>query len=194
MRPEVRTALTAGLLAVGVLCAGCPAMLITTGATTAAGILADDRSLAEQTSDLGLKEQIERALVDESATLAGSVNVDVFLGRVMLTGVVADERDRLTAARIARRIAGEREVHDDIEIGTGGVASAAENVAANKALGLQLLGDEGIASQSLLHRVVNGTAFIMGEAKSEAQIETVRAAALQAPGVSRVVTHIVVER
>jgi hypothetical protein len=38
--------------------------------------------------------------------------------------------------------------------------------------------------------VVNGTAFIMGQAHHENQIEIARTVALQTPGVRRVITHI----
>jgi osmotically-inducible protein OsmY len=143
-------------------------------------------------SDLELKGQIEQALLDESSALAERINVDVFIGRVMLTGVVPDEAARSTATRVTRRIAGE--VYDDIEVGASGVSDTAEEIATNKTLGVNLLAGEGLASQSLLHRVVNRTAFIMGEVREEGQIDTVRSVAQQTPGVWRVVTHIVLEQ
>jgi osmotically-inducible protein OsmY len=172
--------------------AGCPPMAITMGAKTAASIIADDRSLGQQISDLDLKGQIERALIDESSALAERVNVDVFIGRVMLTGLVPDEAARSTAARIARRIAGD--AYDDIEIGPSSLTGTAEEAATNETLGVNLLAGEGLASQSLLHRVVNRTAFIMGEVREQSQIDTVRSVAEQTPGVGRVVTHIVLEQ
>ena len=178
----------------GALAAGCPTMAITMGATTAASIIADDRSLAQQASDLEKKTQIEQGLLNDSAALAGRVNVDVFNGRVMLTGVVPDDHDRWSAVRVARDRSNGAMVYDDIEVGaTGGVSDAATNLAVNKALGLNLLADEGIASQSLLHRVVNRQAFVMGEARGYGEIESVRSIALQTPGVERIVTHIEVE-
>ena len=174
-------------------CSGCPAMLIAKGATTAAGIIADNRSLSQQTADLQLRGQIDQGLLSKSTALAANVNVDVFLGRVMLTGVVPDDASRWQAVRIARQIAGSAQVYDDIEVRPGGsLTDVVTDAATNKALGLNLLADAGIASQSLLHRVVNGTAFIMGEVRQASLIETIRSAALQTSGVYRVVTHIVV--
>lgn len=179
----------------GVLSSGCPPMAITMGATAAAGIIADDRSLAQQTADVELKGQIEQGLLAESSALARQVNVDVFLGRVMLTGVVPEDADRWKAVRVARESAGGRQVYDDIEVGaSGGVSDTATNIAVNKTLGVNLLAGEGLASQSLLHRVVNRRSFIMGEAREESEIESVRSIALQTPGVDRVVTHIVLEQ
>jgi osmotically-inducible protein OsmY len=176
------------------LCAGCPQMLIVKGATTAAGMIADDRSLVQQTADIDLKGRIETALAGESTALAASVNVDTFNGRVMLTGVLHDVESRRQAARIARETASGQEVYDDIEVSSEGSATdVVADAATNKALGVNLLADEGIASQSLLHRVVNGTAFVMGEGQP-GLTDSVRAVALQTPGIRQVVTHITLEQ
>jgi osmotically-inducible protein OsmY len=175
-------------------CTGCPQMAITTAATTAASAVVDDRSLAQQGSDLDVKARIEQQLLAQAPDLASHVNVDVYLGRVMLTGVVSRRSKRRTAVRLASDAAPDHELFDDIEVAQGdGFADLAGDFAVNKELGVNLLAAEGIASQSFQHRVVNGTAFIMGEARSASQVETARQVALQTPGVQRVVTHIVVE-
>lgn len=175
-------------------CAGCPQMAITTAATTAASAIVDDRSLEQQGADLDLKARIEQQLLADAPSLASSVNVDVYLGRVMLTGVVPRWSDRRKAVALARSVAVDGEVFDDIEVATGGgLGDMAGDFALNKELGVNLLAADGIASQSFQHRVVNGTAFIMGEARTPGQVEIARQVALQTPGVQRVVTHIVVE-
>ena len=162
-------------------CTGCPQMMITTAATTAASSLVDDRSFAQQGADLDLKARIEQQLLADSPKLASSINVDVYRGRVMLTGVVPRWTDRRNAAVIASNVAA-----------GGGLGDMAGNFAINKELGVNLLAAQGIASQSFQHRVVNGTAFIMGQATTPGQVETARQVALQTPGVHDVVTHIVV--
>lgn len=157
-------------------------------------MIADDRSLVQQTADIDLKGRIETALAGESTALAASVNVDTFNGRVMLTGVLHDVESRRQAARIARETASGQEVYDDIEVSSEGSATdVVADAATNKALGVNLLADEGIASQSLLHRVVNGTAFVMGEGQP-GLTDSVRAVALQTPGIRQVVTHITLEQ
>jgi osmotically-inducible protein OsmY len=175
-------------------CTGCPQMAITTAATTAASAVVDDRSLAQQGADLDLKARIEQQLLAQAPDLASHVNVDVYLGRVMLTGQVSRRSQRRTAVSLVRGVAGDHEIFDDIQVaGGGGLADMAGDYAINKELGVNLLAAEGIASQSFQHRVVNGTAFIMGEARSTSQVETARQVALQTPGIQRVVTHILVE-
>ena len=189
---RARVTVCAGVLAFAALwCTGCPQMAIMTGASMVAGAAADDRSLEQQAADLDLKTNIEKALLDADPTLASQVNVDVYLGRVMLTGVVGDWAGRRSALEIARQAAPDHELFDDIEVSTGdGIADSATNFAVNKDLGVRLLADEGLASQSFQHRVVNGSAFIIGQASDESQIEKAREVAMGTPGVSRVVTHI----
>jgi osmotically-inducible protein OsmY len=134
---------------------------------------------------------VEKALLQQNANLAAQVNVDVYLSHVMLTGVVPDWNARRQAFDIARQAAPGYEIYDDVEVASGeGVAGAATNFATNKELGINLLADEGVASQSFQHRVVNGTAFIMGQARQESQIRSARQVAVQTPGISNVVTHI----
>src|SRR5262245_61483095 len=84
-------------------CTGCPQMAITTAATTAVSAIVDDRSLAQQGSDLDLKAHIEQQMLSEAPRVASRVNVDVYLGRVMLTGVFAGRSERRTA--LARQVA-----------------------------------------------------------------------------------------
>ena len=175
-------------------CTGCPQMAITTAATTAASAIVDDRSMAQQGADLDLKARIEQQFLADAPRLAEAVDVDVYLGRVMLTGVVSRPSSRRKAVDLVRGVAPGNEVFDDIEVATGdGLGDMAGDFAINKELGVNLLAAEGIASQSFQHRVVNGTAFIMGQARNPGQVETARQVALQTPGVQRVVTHIVVD-
>ena len=174
-----------------VWCTGCPQMAIVQGATMVAGAAADDRTLDQQAADLDVKSTVEGALLNTNATLAAKVNVDVYLGRIMLTGVVGSWDARRQAVDITRQAEPGHEIFDDMEVAIGNsIADSATDFAVNKDLGVNLLADEGLASQSFQHRVVNGTAFIMGQAQTEAQIDEARRAALQTPGINRVVTHI----
>ncbi|MEW6270377.1 MAG: BON domain-containing protein [Thermodesulfobacteriota bacterium] len=172
-------------------CAGCPAMAITTASIKAASATADDRSYEQQLADTERKAEIEKQLLVNDASLAAKVDVDVYLGRVMLTGVVPDEASRRTAVELVRDEVGGATVYDDIQVVPGG-SSEGGGFVANEELGARLLKAEGLGSQSFQHRVVNGTAYILGEARLEEQVETARKTALGTPGVEDVVTHIVV--
>src|SRR5262249_49528138 len=81
-------------------CTGCPQMAITTAATTAASAIVDDRSLEQQGADLDVKTRIEKQLLADAPKVAERVNVDVYLGRVMLTGVLGRRSERRTALAV----------------------------------------------------------------------------------------------
>jgi osmotically-inducible protein OsmY len=168
-------------------------MAITQGATMVASATADDRSYEQQLADDETKASIEKALLEQNSLLAEKVDIDVYRGRVMLTGVVAHESERWDAVSITRGAVADATVYDDIQISSGGgLADATADFAANKNLGARLLETEGLGSQSFQHRVVNGVAYIMGQASSVSQVELARQTALGSEGVQQVVTHIVV--
>ena len=114
----MKTSRTHAIVAVvaAIACAACPQMAIVTGATDVAGAAADDRTLAQQGSDLDTKAGIEKALLSADPTLASEVNVDVYLGRIMLTGVVPGWEARRNAVEITHEAAPDRLLFDDIEV------------------------------------------------------------------------------
>ena len=178
-------------LLLAALCAGCPAMAITQASIQAASATADDRSYEQQLSDDETKAEIEKQLLTNAASLAAKVNVDVYLGRVMLTGAVPDDGSRRMAMTLTREEVDDATVYDDIQVVPDG-SSMGSNFVANEELGARLLQAEGLGSQSFQHRVVNGTAYIMGETRTDQQVETARQTALGTSGVQDVVTHILV--
>ena len=181
------------LLAVALGCAGCPAMAITTAATTVAGATADDRSYEQQVDDEETKGSIEKTLLSNGPSLAA--DVDVYDGRVMLTGSVTRESQRRDAVSLARSAANPTTLYDDIQVvPPGGGSATGSGFVENKDLGARLLAADGIGSQSFQHRVVNGVAYILGEAHHEQQIEIARQTALGTAGVNDVVTHIELRR
>lgn len=179
------------LALVSLACAGCPAMGITRGAEMAASSTFDDRSYAQQVADDGTKADIEKNLVEAGPGLARTVNVDVYRGRVMLTGSAESDAERRRATEIARRSSGVVVVYDDIQIAPGGgLVGDTSDFVTNKELGANLLAADGLSSQSFEHRVVNSVAYILGQATSEAEIEIARRTAEETPGVGGVVLHI----
>lgn len=176
--------LAAGLALLGAGCAQ-------PGRGTTAGVPAPDRSVQQQATDLELKSEIVAALLGGAPRLAGVVNVDVYRQRVMLTGVVPSQSARTSVLAIVRGVAGVQQLYDDIDVaGRAAAGDAAGDAAIDQALGSNLRAAGGLESASLRHRVVNGTAFILGQAREQSQIDTARAVALATPGVRRVVTHV----
>lgn len=186
-RRAIATTLLAGA------CAGCPAMGITRGAEMAASATFDDRSYAQQAEDEATKADVEKSFLEADADLASAVNVDVYRGRIMLTGAVDREGRRRQAADLTRRAAGDAIVYDDIQVGDAdGIPSHTEDFVTDKELAANLLAAETLAAQSFQHRVVNGVAYILGQAQTEGQVRTARSVALDTPGVQDAVLHIAV--
>lgn len=178
-------------LSMAVACTACPQMGITRGAEMAASSTFDDRSYEQQAADEMTTGAIEKKILESAPDLASGVNIDVYDGRVMLTGTVGSSSDRGVALALTKSAADGGLVYDDIQVTeAGGLMDEAGDFAANKELAAALLAAEGLSSQSFDHRVVNSVAYVIGQAASEQEVETARSVALGTDGVDRAVLHI----
>jgi hyperosmotically inducible periplasmic protein len=74
------------------------------------------RTNAEYASDEALKGHVEAALKDAPVYKYPQVSVTVFRGEVALGGFVATQDQKQEAVRIAQRVDGVRQVHDETVI------------------------------------------------------------------------------
>ena len=75
----------------------------------------DDRSTAEQIEDNRIFSRIYVALKEKKKSLPVEVNVDVWEGRVLLTGIVDDPKDRNFAAETIQKVKGVKEVYNHLK-------------------------------------------------------------------------------
>jgi hyperosmotically inducible protein len=83
------------------------------------------RAPGEQVDDAALLTSVKSALVSNSVTEAGEINVDVNRGVVKLSGFVDSQKEKSAAADVARKVDGVESVQNDIAV-KGGESSAGE--------------------------------------------------------------------
>ena len=74
------------------------------------------RSSGQYLDDEVITGKVNAALIDDATTKALQIDVETYRGMVQLNGFVDSEDARTEAARIARSVAGVREVHNNLEI------------------------------------------------------------------------------
>ena len=74
------------------------------------------RAAGEQVDDGALLTSVKSALVSNSVTEAGEINVDVNRGTVKLSGFVGSQKEKSAAADVARGVDGVKSVQNDIAI------------------------------------------------------------------------------
>ena len=113
----------------------CGPTLVTTGAKTAVEQQQDDKTLRESWDDASIKLGIKEKYFALDATLFTRIDVEVELGKVLLTGVVPFGDMRLEAVRLAWQQDGVVEVLNEISIDTG---YGLDDIAKDKFIATQL--------------------------------------------------------
>ncbi|MCU0759944.1 MAG: BON domain-containing protein [Steroidobacteraceae bacterium] len=100
-------------------------LMATTGACTATRT---QKTAGEQLDDTVVTARVKAALVADPVTKARQIDVEVFRGKVQLNGFVDSQAEKAAAARVARGVQGVDGVQNNLEVRTGGAATAGEIV------------------------------------------------------------------
>lgn len=164
------------------------------GVSTIARLATEDRTTSQITEDNRILIAFNRAVAGESAALFRDVSTDVYLGRMMLTGAVAQAPAKARAVQLARAVEGVREVVDEIQVTSqGGVSATAADLVIEQKIGVKLLAESSIKSVNFRWRAVNGTAYLFGRAHSQAEINKALELVRATEDVKRVVNHVRVQ-
>jgi osmotically-inducible protein OsmY len=181
-----------GLLATG-LQACAPAAV---GAGATAGTTAmQERGLSGALTDTQIRTQINHLWFQESERMYRYVNLQVQNRRVLLTGVVPEQAMRTTAAELAWRVDDVREVINEIKVvdERNDVAAYAQDSWIAAQLKTKLLFDSEIASINYSIEVVRGVIYLIGIARSEAELSRALDHARNLANVAEVVSYVEVQ-
>src|SRR5210317_2252436 len=170
---------------------GCGQTLITTGAKTAVGQQQDDKTLRESWDDVTIKLGIKEKYFSYDATLFTKIDVEVELGKVLLTGVVPFGDMRLEAVRLAWQQEGVVEILNEISIDTGyGLDDIAKDKFISTQLFTKVLGDREIKKFKYDHEVFKQVIYLFGVSNDQNEINRVIDHAKSIKGVVDVINYI----
>jgi len=188
IRSRMITLLTLGAAAWSL--SGCAAVVAFAG-VKAGTMVAQDRSVGTAFDDATINTQYNTRLAAQSITLARHVNVKVMDGRILLTGHVPTYEDRDLAGRVASDVPGVREVANELEIADGkSMGSYLGDLRISNELRGKLLTDRKINWVNYNVQTVDGTVYLMGTAKNQAELEQVTEKARTISGVKKVVSYV----
>lgn len=189
----------------GFALSGCTTNSVVANAAKAAF---EDRLAEEQIVDAKIKTSMLKNNVELDKMLALDLSIDVWKTRVMLTGVISNpaQRDKVVAmARQDKRIS---KLYDDIQIvtadaqnerrewrekaedGADAVAEAADDFWIETKISAQLIAAEGVSSVNYRWRCVMNTVYIIGEAQTTKEFNTVISTIKSIEGVKAVRNYI----
>ena len=167
------------------------AQVVTGTAVKVATVSQEERSIGEFVDDAIIKTVIKNTYFDQSENLFFNIDVEVSLGRVLLTGTVENIDLKIEATRIAWGVKGVKTVINEIQISNSdSILNFADDlVISTKILGKLML-EEEINSLNYNIETVNKLVYIIGIAKTEKERELVISIAKDVYGVEEVIDYI----
>ncbi len=185
----MRTTVAVLCLLLGVSATACAPILIGAAATT--GVVAvQTRSVGNTLADFTTQTNLSQRLYKSSDTAYRQLGIEVVEGRVLMTGRVSRQEDRIEATRIAWSTPGVAEVINEIEINDQSVALVRpRDMWISTQLRTRLMGDEDVDQVNYHIETLQGTVYLFGVARDEAELERVIIHAESIDRVELVISH-----
>tara|TARA_R110000787_G_scaffold11034_3_gene37004 strand:- start:288 stop:866 length:579 start_codon:yes stop_codon:yes gene_type:complete len=162
-----------------------------TGLLNVASSPAEDRSFQSLEADTGISLRINDTLLNEQyRDLFWEIATDVYEGRVLLTGTVKSQQNRDRATELVRGIRGVKSVINEMQVTQAyGTGAAANDLWIETKLKARLIATENVRSINYRWRSVNGTVYLIGAGRSQAELDKVIDVIRSTERVKKVVNH-----
>jgi len=173
---------------------GCVGAAIGAGATVGTAAM-EERGIAGVTDDAALRIRLNGLFSGKDERLWRKVGLQVYMGRVLLTGAVETEDMRAEAVRLAWSAEGVKEVINEMQIAqSGGATGFARDTWITTLLKSALLFDKDVSSINYSVESVGGTVYLIGLAQNRAELNRVMNHARGMSYVKKVVNYVQIKR
>jgi osmotically-inducible protein OsmY len=180
-----------GVAVIGQLAACSPIGMAVGAGATAANMAMEERGFGNAVRDDVIWTDINGRLLNKDPKLFQNVNLQVHEGRVLLTGFVQKPEDRVEATRIAWEPDGVREVIDNVKIGRSrDFGDVTQDQFLIQEINLKLLLDRDIRQSNYSVDCIRSTVYLMGIARTPAELQRVIDHVRDVPYVRAVVSHV----
>ena len=184
-----------GILVFGFLNYGCsPANILASGGATTMVVAEGDRSLGTVVDDATIKVNVAAKFIGAGENLFIDINTTVLEGRVLLTGLVDTQENRIEAVRLVWEVEGVIEVINEIQIGDrDGIKDYANDLWINTQAKGVAAKTIGLRSVAYNFETIQGKIYVAGITANEEQIEKLIDALKTIKGVKEIVNYIIVK-
>jgi len=155
------------------------------------GVFSNERSSAQALSDANATLAIKSRMGRSEGFYLRDVDIEVTEGVVLLSGEVPRPEDRIEAERIAWSSEAVQQVGNEIHVGgRDGARSDARDEYITQQVRARLLSDPGVRSVNYNVEVHRAIVYLLGVARSEAELDRASRIASLVPDVERVVTYV----
>jgi osmotically-inducible protein OsmY len=170
---------------------GCVVAVVGAGAAAGGYTMAQERGPEGTIDDAAIKTRINARWLDSDAAIAKYVDLNVFEGRVLLTGDVPNPTLRDEAVAQAWKTDGVKEVINEIHLGDSStIGTTAQDNWIQTRLRTELTFDGNVKSLNYTIETVDGVVYVLGVAGSQDELNRVLSHARTMRGVQRVVSYV----
>jgi osmotically-inducible protein OsmY len=172
---------------------GCPLAIV--GGLAAAGgagyAANQERGAAGAFDDMTIKTNIQNAWLQVNPLMQRDFTITVYEGRTLLTGMSPNPEMKVQAAQIASQIPGVRAVYNEIEVAPSeGAWASVKDTWISSQIRSNLVFASQVRSVNYTIETANGSVYLIGSARSQAELDRVAEAARNVPNVKRVVSYV----
>ncbi|HER26375.1 MAG TPA: BON domain-containing protein, partial [Rhodospirillales bacterium] len=170
----------------------CDPVSLTVGAAATTGVAAyQERGIRGAAVDTAIEIKIIALWLDTEPNIVAKLSVEVYEGRVLITGIVQGEGMRADAIGLAWKIDGVKDVLNEIIIGeASGLGEIARDTTVTAELKSKLTFDEKVQAVNYAVETVRGTIYLIGIAQDKAELDRVIAQARNISYVKKVISHV----
>ena len=188
-RPATWLATCAALISLASLTSCVP--IIAGGAATSGYVAGQERGVGTQINDTVIRTEINNKWLGFNADMQHQLSLSVYDGRVLITGEVGNPEWKTDSVRLAWEVKGVKEVNAEIELASSiGIGDTARDELITTRLRSAILFDGDIRSVNYTIDTVNGSVFLSGSARTQAELDKVTNYARNIPNVKRVVSYV----
>jgi osmotically-inducible protein OsmY len=179
-----RALLVASVLGASLAASGC-VPVVATGAAVGTLAALDRRTVGAQTEDQGIEL---KAALQIRERIGSGVSVTSYNRKVLLTGQVANERDKQTAEAIVAALPNVRSIHNELQVaGVPSLSTSAADAAITARVKAAFVDAQDLQANTIKVVTEAGTVYLMGLV-SRREAERAAQVAARVAGVQRVVT------
>ena len=168
---------------------GCTAIV---GAGATMGVTAfQERGIKGRANDLKIEAMILESFISERLLLPATIGVEVYEGRVLLTGASKNNSITDKAVKLSWTIAGVKDVINEIQThNSTSIIDFSKDSWITAQMRSKLTFDMNVYSINYSIETVNGTVYLIGIAQDEVEHNIVKQYASQIKFVNRVISHV----
>jgi len=181
------------LLLTGLGLSGCLATA-STGVAVGGSAAMQDRGIKGAANDTAIRAEINHYWLDKDHKMWMGLNLQVYEGRVLVSGTVPNADERADAIQLAWKAKGVKEVIDEVEVTSqGGVVDYSRDTVIQTRINGELLFAKGVESVNYSVEVVNGVVYILGVAQNQGELDKVLEICRNMANVKKVVSHVIMK-